>query len=91
MFRGIAAVAGTDNTIACPSPAPMSVPSTIQKWTSINKGEGAAVKTMDKKGAYCELYSKSQAGAHVQSCVTEDGSKALNANDVIWGFFKALP
>lgn len=25
LFRGIAAVAGTDNTISCSSPAPMSV------------------------------------------------------------------
>ncbi len=140
LFRGIAAVAGTDNTISCSSPAPMSVlhihaknddhvlfyggagktfrddskvtnftsvPSTIQKWTSIDKCEGVAVKTIDKKGAYCELYSKCQGGKHIQLCVTEDGahswpggkkvrggedgSKALYANDVIWDFFKALP
>tara|TARA_B110001454_G_scaffold219194_1_gene251327 strand:- start:84345 stop:85358 length:1014 start_codon:yes stop_codon:yes gene_type:complete len=139
LFKGIAAVAGTDNTNGCASPTPISVlhihaknddhvlfnggagktfrdeskvtnftsvPNTIQKWTAIDKCEGAPVRIVDKKGAYCELYSKCQSTKHVQLCVTEDGahswpggkkvrggeagSKALYANDVIWDFFQTL-
>lgn len=138
VFKAVASVAGTDNTLNCSPKNPISVlhihakndthvlfnggsgkpfegdkskvteftsvPNTISKWVKLNGCDPKPQRTLEKAGAYCELYNKCKAGSQVQLCVTETGghswpggekprgnespSKAVSATDVIWDFFK---
>jgi polyhydroxybutyrate depolymerase len=83
-----------------------SVPDTIAKWIQINSCKGAPQRILKTTGAYCDRYENCKNGTKVQLCVTdkgghswpggvkprtgETGSTALDANAVIWEFFKSL-
>ena len=80
-----------------------SVPSSISKWIELNRCASQSKRVLDKTGAYCDVYSPCNGGAHVQLCVTENGghswpggqkprgsgtpSTAISATDEIWRFF----
>ncbi len=79
-----------------------SVPATIAKWAKINSCQGNATRILNVAGAYCDVYKNCQQGSEVQLCVTETGghswpggvkprtndvgTKAIDANTVIWNF-----
>lgn len=81
-----------------------SVAETINRWSKRDQCDAQAVKTVDKVGAYCEARScsgqstvalcvtdtggHSWPGADVTRSGKEGPSQALEANDVIWDFFK---
>jgi polyhydroxybutyrate depolymerase len=136
VFRGIMAVAGTDNTQRCTPAQPVpvlhiharnddrvlfgggagtafrnetlvaeftSVPATISRWVKLNRA-GAARRVLTVPGAWCDLHQAGPEGAPVKLCVTESGahswpggakdrgetpSTAINANDLMWEFFRA--
>ncbi|HEV8314831.1 MAG TPA: PHB depolymerase family esterase [Burkholderiaceae bacterium] len=79
-----------------------SVPDTVAKWVKLDGCIATPRRTLDKPGAYCEVYAPCRAQAEVQLCVTETGehswpgghkrrgeapSQAISANDVMWEFF----
>lgn len=80
-----------------------SVASTISKWARLNGCAVTPQRTLEKAGAYCEMYASCRGNARVQLCVTETGghswpggvkprgdeppSQAISANDVMWDFF----
>ncbi len=86
-----------------PKVALASAPTTIAKWAALNSCEVAPKRILDTAGAYCEAHSWCRGKAEVQLCVTEKGghswpgdknpdrrqthSPALDATDVMWGFF----
>lgn len=49
-----------------------SVAVTVDKWRKLNGCEAKPKRVVDKKGAYCDLYS-CKAGSNLQLCVTESG------------------
>lgn len=80
-----------------------SVPETVSRWVGRNQCKATPIRTLDKPGAFCEVYSECRGGVRVQLCVTETGkhswpgasrtrgdepaSTAISANDVMWDFF----
>jgi len=79
-----------------------SVADTVSKWVRLNGCTATPRRTLEKAGAYCEVYAPCQGKAEVQLCVTETGghswpgaqktrgepaSQAISANDVMWEFF----
>ncbi|TAK89909.1 MAG: poly(3-hydroxybutyrate) depolymerase [Burkholderiaceae bacterium] len=80
-----------------------AVPVSIAKWVRLNGCAPTPHRTLDKAGAYCEVYAPCRGGTQVQLCVTETGghswpggvkprgdkapSQAISANDVMWDFF----
>jgi polyhydroxybutyrate depolymerase len=82
-----------------------SVPDTVSKWVALNHCNPSPKRILDKPDAYCETYSRCQANAEVQLCVTANGghswpggvkprgdqpaSSAISADDVMWDFFKS--
>ncbi len=84
----------------------VSVSDTINRWVTRNQLDSTPKRVLEVIGAYCDLYTSSQNSTQVKLCVTETGghswpggmairgkepSRALNANDVIWDFFKNQP
>lgn len=83
----------------------VSVPDSVKKWVVSNSCQSTPVRTLEKSGAYCEIYAQCEAGVAVQLCVTDTGghswpggtkprgsespSQAISANDVMWDFFTA--
>lgn len=82
----------------------VSVPDTLSRWVARDRCNPSPRRTLDKPGAYCEVYSGCAADSRLQLCVTERGghswpgaervrrgkepaSQAIDATDVIWGFF----
>jgi polyhydroxybutyrate depolymerase len=81
-----------------------SVPETISRWVKRDRCNSTPARVLDKPGAYCDLYSPCAGNAQVELCVTATGghswpggvkprgkgtpSNAINADDVIWNFFK---
>jgi polyhydroxybutyrate depolymerase len=82
-----------------------SVPNVILKWVKLNACNIKPNRTLEKPKAFCEDYTCPNP-VKVQLCVTDDGghswpggkkprgngkaSKAIDANSVIWEFFKNL-
>lgn len=82
----------------------ISVPDTIDKWLAYNDMAVAKpVRTLEVPGAYCDTYGTgtttirlcvTEEGEHSWPGGTSGGSRdknpsqAINANDVIWDFFK---
>jgi polyhydroxybutyrate depolymerase len=79
-----------------------SVADTVSKWARLNGCTATPRRTVEKVGAYCEVYAPCKGDAQVQLCVTETGghswpgaqktrgepaSQAISANDVMWEFF----
>lgn len=50
-----------------------SVPATIGKWVKLNECNPTPKRVLDKKGAYCDQYSKCKNNVKVELCVTENG------------------
>ena len=84
----------------------VSVSDTIDRWVTRNQLDSTPNRVLEVTGAYCDLYTSSQNSTQVKLCVTDTGghswpggiairgkepSRALNANDVIWDFFKNQP
>jgi polyhydroxybutyrate depolymerase len=82
-----------------------SVADTVSKWVRLNGCTAPPRRSLEKAGAWCEVYSPCQGDAQVQLCVTEAGghswpgaqktrgepaSTAISANDVMWDFFNRL-
>lgn len=81
-----------------------SVADTVAGWVRLNGCGATPRRTLERAGAYCEVYSSCRGGAEVQLCVTDSGghswpgghkprgdeppSQAISANDVMWDFFK---
>ncbi len=81
-----------------------SVPETISRWVKRDSCNITPTRLLDKPGVYCDLYSPCADNVQVELCVTATGghswpggvkprgngspSKAINADDVIWNFFK---
>lgn len=83
-----------------------SVAATIEKWRKFENCPEKPKRVLDKKGAYCDLYTCQ--GSKIQLCVTDKGghswpggkkpspfaggtpSTAISANDVMWDFFNSL-
>lgn len=80
-----------------------SVPDTVAKWVRINGCPATPRRTLEKDGAYCDVYAPCKENTQVQLCVTERGghswpggttrrgkepaSHAISANEVMWEFF----
>lgn len=79
-----------------------SVASSVAKWVRLNGCPATHQRSLEKPGAFCELYSPCRDQARVQLCVTDSGghswpggvkprggepSQAISANDVMWDFF----
>lgn len=83
-----------------------SVPQTIARWSQRNRCEAQTARTLDVAGAFCEVQAcaahaqvqlcvtavgaHSWPGAEATRAGKESPSQALEANDVIWDFFKAI-
>lgn len=92
---GSASVSGVDY---------VSVPDTIAKWVGRNRCPTPSQRVLEVPGATCESHTPCEGGSEVRLCVTATGghawpggnkrlggragSAALNANDVIWAFFR---
>lgn len=83
-----------------------SVPDTVAKWVKLNGCKASAERVLQVSGAYCDLYSGCREDAQVKLCVTEtgghtwpggqsvrgrEGTKSINANDLMWEFFVDNP
>ena len=84
----------------------VSVPDTVNLWVKRNSCEGQPKRVLQNDGAYCDLYANCSGGTQVKLCATKDGahswpggykprgseqpSKAISANDVMWKFFQSL-
>lgn len=82
----------------------VSVPDTLARWVERDRCNPTPRRTLDKPGAYCEVYAGCAADSRLQFCVTDSGghswpgaervrrgkepaSQAIDATEVIWGFF----
>jgi polyhydroxybutyrate depolymerase len=84
----------------------VSVPETISRWVKRDRCNPTPKRVLDTPGAYCDLYAPCADSARVELCVTATGghswpgyvkprgngtpSTAINADDVMWEFFKSL-
>ena len=79
-----------------------SVASSVAKWARLSGCPATPQRSLEKPGAFCELYSPCRDQARVQLCVTDSGghswpggvkprggepSHAISANEVMWDFF----
>ena len=83
----------------------VSVPASMAQWVRHDNCQPDPQRILTNAGAYCERYANCRDGAQVQLCVTTTGghswpggtkvrgnaptSHALNANDVMWKFFRS--
>jgi polyhydroxybutyrate depolymerase len=84
----------------------VSVPETISRWVARNGCPTTPKRVLDKPGATCDRYAPCRGGSVVELCVTTNGahswpgarkwrskeppSTSINANQVMWDFFKTL-
>ncbi len=60
-----------------------SVPETIARWVQRDRCAAPAQRTLDKPGAYCEVYNGCAGGASVQLCVTDTGGHSWPGADSV--------
>lgn len=82
----------------------ISVRETVERWIERNHSDPVPRRVLDVPGAYGDLYTSKENRSQVEVIVTETGghswpgmrpvrgkvsSAAINADDIIWDFFKA--
>jgi len=60
-----------------------SVPATVEKWVKFNGCSDKPKRTLEKSGAWCDLYSGCKDNVHVQLCVTETGGHSWPGGEKI--------